>query len=206
MKWSLRIGRFSGIDVRMHITFLLLIGLVALMHWRQGLSIAAALAGVIFILAVFLCVVLHEFGHAFDFAFVGGRHLGPDLARRQAGQHPVLGFQHLGALHVEHLAGLLGDRRLVMAMVDAVPAGIYGKAALTSLGLWEKVRGKVKASLRNMAPSRPRGGSGPRPPAAKQMPMSRVVQKPPSVARRPESAGSRTARSTPPSPWASRWR
>jgi molybdate transport system substrate-binding protein len=41
------------------------------------------------------------------------------------------------------LAGLLGDRRLVMAMVDAVPAGIYGKAALTSLGLWEKVRGKV---------------------------------------------------------------
>jgi molybdate transport system substrate-binding protein len=41
------------------------------------------------------------------------------------------------------LAGLLGDRRLVMAIVDAVPAGIYGKAALTSLGLWEKVRGKV---------------------------------------------------------------
>jgi Zn-dependent protease len=37
---------------------------VALMHWRQGQSIAAALAGVIFILAVFFCVVLHEFGHA----------------------------------------------------------------------------------------------------------------------------------------------
>lgn len=41
------------------------------------------------------------------------------------------------------LASLLGEGRLAMAMVDAVPAGIYGKAALTSLGLWEKVRGNV---------------------------------------------------------------
>ena len=48
----------------MHITFLLLIGWVALLYWRQGQSVASALAGVIFILAVFLCVVLHEFGHA----------------------------------------------------------------------------------------------------------------------------------------------
>jgi len=64
MKWSLNIGRFSGIDVRIHISFLLLIGWVAFLHWRQGQSIAAAVAGVIFILAVFLCVVLHEFGHA----------------------------------------------------------------------------------------------------------------------------------------------
>ena len=64
MKWSVRIGRFSGIDVYMHFTFLLLIGWVALVHWRQGQSIASAAAGVVFILAVFLCVVLHEFGHA----------------------------------------------------------------------------------------------------------------------------------------------
>lgn len=41
------------------------------------------------------------------------------------------------------LAGLLGDGRLAMAMVDSVPAGIYGKAALTSLGLWDAVRPKV---------------------------------------------------------------
>ena len=37
------------------------------------------------------------------------------------------------------LAGLLGEDRLAMAMVDAVPAGIYGKAALTSLGVWDAV-------------------------------------------------------------------
>ena len=64
MKWSLRVGRFAGIDVYMHVTFLLLISWVAFLYWRQGQSIVSAIAGVAFILAVFLCVVLHEFGHA----------------------------------------------------------------------------------------------------------------------------------------------
>ena len=64
MKWSLKIGRFSGIDVRMHVTFLLLVGWVALLYWRQGQSVSAAFTGVAFILAIFLCVILHEFGHA----------------------------------------------------------------------------------------------------------------------------------------------
>ena len=41
------------------------------------------------------------------------------------------------------LAGLLGDGRLAMALVDAVPAGVYGKAALESLGLWDAVASKV---------------------------------------------------------------
>lgn len=41
------------------------------------------------------------------------------------------------------LAGLLGEGRLAMALVDAVPAGIYGKAALTSLGIWDSVAPKV---------------------------------------------------------------
>ena len=64
MKWSLKIGRFAGIDVYMHVTFLLLVSWVALLHWKQGQSITAVVAGVAFILIVFLCVVLHEFGHA----------------------------------------------------------------------------------------------------------------------------------------------
>ncbi|CAM4290202.1 molybdate ABC transporter substrate-binding protein [Palleronia rufa] len=37
----------------------------------------------------------------------------------------------------------LGDARLAMALVDAVPAGIYGKAALTSLGLWDSLSPRV---------------------------------------------------------------
>lgn len=41
------------------------------------------------------------------------------------------------------LAGLLGGDRLAMALVDSVPAGIYGKAALESLGLWNEVETQV---------------------------------------------------------------
>ncbi|GGE58569.1 molybdate ABC transporter substrate-binding protein [Actibacterium pelagium] len=41
------------------------------------------------------------------------------------------------------LADMLGNGRLAMALVDAVPAGIYGKAALERLGLWDAVAPKV---------------------------------------------------------------
>lgn len=41
------------------------------------------------------------------------------------------------------LAGHLGDERLAMALVDAVPAGIYGKAALTALRIWDEVEPRV---------------------------------------------------------------
>ena len=41
------------------------------------------------------------------------------------------------------LKGMLGDGKLAMAMVDSVPAGQYGKAALESLGLWEGVAPSV---------------------------------------------------------------
>jgi molybdate transport system substrate-binding protein len=44
------------------------------------------------------------------------------------------------------LAGLLGDGILSMAMVDAVPAGQYGKASLESLGVWETVEASVAQS------------------------------------------------------------
>jgi molybdate transport system substrate-binding protein len=41
------------------------------------------------------------------------------------------------------LAKLLGDGRLAMADPDAVPAGKYGKASLTALGVWPQVQAKV---------------------------------------------------------------
>ncbi|MDP5365681.1 MAG: molybdate ABC transporter substrate-binding protein [Paracoccaceae bacterium] len=44
------------------------------------------------------------------------------------------------------IAGLLGGGRLSMALVDAVPAGIYGKAALRHLGLWDSVAPMVAQS------------------------------------------------------------
>jgi Zn-dependent protease/predicted transcriptional regulator len=64
MKWSWKLCEFRGIGVYMHATFLILIGFVVLSHWSAGQSLAKTLEGVGFILALFTCVVLHEFGHA----------------------------------------------------------------------------------------------------------------------------------------------
>ena len=62
MGWSLPIARIAGTEVKIHVTFLLLLIWIWIMHYQTGGS-GAAWQGVTFILAVFLCVLLHEFGH-----------------------------------------------------------------------------------------------------------------------------------------------
>lgn len=76
MTWSFKIGTFGGTAVRVHITFILLLVWIWFMHYRIG-GMPAAWEGVAFILAVFACVVLHEFGHV-----AAGRYYGirtPDI-------------------------------------------------------------------------------------------------------------------------------
>src|SRR5215208_2563372 len=64
MKWQWKLGTFAGIDVFVHATFLLLIGWVGYSHWLERQNWEDVRSGVLFILALFLCVVLHEYGHA----------------------------------------------------------------------------------------------------------------------------------------------
>jgi len=64
MRWAWKVGSYAGIGVYIHATFLLIILFVVLSYWSQGGSIPEIFFGVIFTLAIFLCVVLHEFGHA----------------------------------------------------------------------------------------------------------------------------------------------
>lgn len=64
MKWSLYLGKISGIKIYIHWTFLILIVWIFLLHSRMGQGYTAGLWGVVFILALFACVVLHELGHA----------------------------------------------------------------------------------------------------------------------------------------------
>jgi Zn-dependent protease len=73
MPWSLKLIRIAGIDVYVHVTFAMVIAWIALIHWNQSQSLAAVVAGVAFILALFGCVVLHEFGHALTAARYGIR-------------------------------------------------------------------------------------------------------------------------------------
>ena len=62
MTWSIKLFTLGGTAVRMHLTFLLLIVWIAVIEWQRGTPQDAA-RGVLFILVLFACVVLHEFGH-----------------------------------------------------------------------------------------------------------------------------------------------
>lgn len=64
MKWSFKLGRFAGIDVYVHATFFLIFLFIGWRQWREGSNLAETLMGMLFVLSLFLCVVLHEFGHA----------------------------------------------------------------------------------------------------------------------------------------------
>ena len=62
MRWSLTLGRFGGTAVKIHITFIIFLAWIGFSAWRQE-GPAAALNSVVFIVLIFLCVLLHEFGH-----------------------------------------------------------------------------------------------------------------------------------------------
>jgi len=64
MKWSFKLGEFAGIGVYVHATFFLLIVWLVAASWLHGQGAAAAAISVLFMLVIFACVVLHEFGHA----------------------------------------------------------------------------------------------------------------------------------------------
>lgn len=64
MIWSWKVGNLFGIPVYLHATFLLFMGFILLGQWREAGNLAAAIGGVLFILAIFATVVLHELGHA----------------------------------------------------------------------------------------------------------------------------------------------
>lgn len=63
MTWSFTLGRLLGSELRVHVTFFLLLAWVGFATYSAG-GWAAAAENVLFVLALFACVVAHEFGHA----------------------------------------------------------------------------------------------------------------------------------------------
>lgn len=62
MRWSFRIARVSGIDVRVHVTFALAVVFLAVNSGGpQGLR--GAILGALLVCVLFACLVLHELGH-----------------------------------------------------------------------------------------------------------------------------------------------
>ena len=64
MRWSWKVADVAGIPVRIHVTFLLFLAWLFWAGASHGAGLWRAAQGVLFILAAFGCVVLHEFGHA----------------------------------------------------------------------------------------------------------------------------------------------
>jgi stage IV sporulation protein FB len=65
MKWSFRLTTIAGTEVRIHLTFFLLLAFVAMQGMAGGRGMAGALDATLLVSAMFLCVLLHEFGHVF---------------------------------------------------------------------------------------------------------------------------------------------
>lgn len=63
MKWSFRIATIAGTEVRIHATFFLLLIFVAMQSMGHGQGAGPAVNAVLLVLAMFTCVLLHEFGH-----------------------------------------------------------------------------------------------------------------------------------------------
>lgn len=64
MKWSWKIATIAGIPIYIHSTFVLILLWVGWINASRGQGLVATLAGIVFVLTLFGCVLLHELGHA----------------------------------------------------------------------------------------------------------------------------------------------
>lgn len=121
MKWSWKIGRLAGIEVRVHATFFLLVTWVAWGNYAAQGSAQAALDGVLFIALLFGIVVLHELGHALTARRYG-------VATRDITLLPIGG--------VARLERMPDNPRHELAVAVAGPAvNVVLAAALAGVGL-----------------------------------------------------------------------
>jgi len=62
MRWSYRIGVVAGTEIKVHVTFLLIVAWWALIGYNEA-GPSGALVRALALLALFACILLHEFGH-----------------------------------------------------------------------------------------------------------------------------------------------
>ena len=134
---SLHLGRIAGIDLYLHWTFGLLIAGAFAFFLFEGQGLAVALAGVLLIMAVFGCVVLHEYGHAFM-----ARRFG--VPTKDITLYPIGGVARLQRIP-EHptqelLVALAGPAvNVVIAVLIGVSASLTGEGVGTPTGLAEPI-------------------------------------------------------------------
>ncbi len=129
MKSTLSLGSFRGTSIAVHFTFLLLLAWIGTVLWLAN-GPAAAVDGVIFILALFACVVLHELGHA-----TAARRYG--ISTRSITLYPIGGLAALDHLPKdpgqEVVVALAGPA--VNVVIALILAGLFGaRIELAALG------------------------------------------------------------------------
>ncbi len=107
MKWSWKITEYRGIPVNIHATFLLIVAWIAINSWSHSQNAGLVLEDIIFVLGIFICVVLHEFGHALMAQKYG-------IATRDITLYPIGG--------VARLERMPDDPRQELAIALAGPA------------------------------------------------------------------------------------
>ena len=118
MNWSLRLGSLFGIPVCIHWTFVALLAFVGLSPGLEAGTLGAALGSILFLSAVFGCVLLHELGHA-----LMARRFG--IHTRDVTLLPFGGVARLGRMPT--------DPRQEMAIALAGPAINVGIAMVLAL-------------------------------------------------------------------------
>jgi len=163
MKWSFRLGRLLGIDVFIHYTFLLLLAFVGWAHWQTHRSPGAGLLAVLFFAGLFLCVLLHEYGHA-----LAARHYG--IATRDITLLPIGGLARLERMPdkpAQELVVALAGPAVNVVIAGGLLAGLLlrhtwqlpSEASLTSGGFIERLLVvNVFLALFNLLPAFPMDG------------------------------------------------
>ncbi len=113
-----RLGRLLGIPIEVHPTFALLLAWVAFSHVVEGRTARGVLTGVLLVVSVFACVVLHELSHA-----LVARHFGVRT------QHILL----LPIGGVAHLERMPNRPRQELAIAIAGPLATLAIAVVLSL-------------------------------------------------------------------------
>lgn len=136
---SLQIARVAGIAIRIHVTFLLLVGLVALGSTAPGGP--GLVAGMAWLVALFACVVLHELSHS----LVARRYgipiseiellpIGGVSKMTRAPDDPAVELRIAAAGPLASaVVGLSFAALSVLARVDVWPPTLYGGAFLARL-------------------------------------------------------------------------
>jgi stage IV sporulation protein FB len=119
MGWSLPIGTVFGTVIRIHVTFLLFLAFIGATAYARG-GQAVAVQSVLYIVLLFLCVLLHEFGHVF-------------AARRYGVQTPDITLLPIGGVaRLERVPEEPGQELVIALAGPAVNVAIAGLLYLAS--------------------------------------------------------------------------